>query len=122
MKQSTIKQWLDLVANQKAHCYIKPTRRVHDSKFRVFEVGYCTLGDKNKIADKIILGEHSDHVWLLPLYPAEDLSMDLTIDGYIRIWSNHEPLVWGYGGNFVVSTARLQPLSTVRGMVDNLPK
>ena len=113
----TIQEWLELVKTKKANCYIKPTRRTHDSGFRVFEVGYCTINEKHKVNDKIVLGEYTDHVWVSPLHPVKDLSMDLTMDGYIRLFGfGDDPLVWEYGGDYVLSTAQIQPLSSVRGI------
>lgn len=72
--------------------YIKPTRRIHDSGFRVFEVGYCEEKD-GKTIEKKVLGNCSDHIWIRGMEilgdkSLESIHMDLTKDGYIRffIW------------------------------------
>jgi len=68
--------------------YIKPTRYVHSSGFRTFEVGY--LDEANK--KKYVITTGSDHVYTdtRSLYDSSKsfgVNMDLTKSGYIRIWS-----------------------------------
>lgn len=79
--------------------YIKPTSRVHGSGFRMFEVGYMTIGDNNKLKEKLVLYTGADHIHTM----FEDMirgnsiwiNMDLTRDGYIRIWgTSKQTLVW----------------------------
>lgn len=41
--------------------YIKPTRRKHDSGYRMFEVGYIFEDEKTKI----VIGDTADHIWNL---------------------------------------------------------
>lgn len=80
--------------------YIKPTRRVHDSGFRIFEVGYCKIEDV-RVVDKKVIGECSDHIrsspdFLIGKGQPISINMDLTRDGYIRFWSNQGELVWSF--------------------------
>lgn len=95
MKQE---DFIEKVKERKATCYIKPTRHKHESGFRTFEVGYCILGDNNKVKEKIVLQDGSDHIHtdfmglICPLR-AVPLNMDLTLDGYIRIWGNEKHVV-----------------------------
>jgi hypothetical protein len=77
--------------------YIKPTRRVHDSGYRIFECGYHTTDD-----DVQVLGTCSDHI---RSYEELMLNMDLTRKGYIRIWSNKGDLEWDA---WIGSTATLR--------------
>jgi hypothetical protein len=69
------------------HPYIKPTRYKHDSGFRCFEVGYCELDAKNNAIKVEVLGRCSDHILLKSvLDSAREISLDLTTNGYIRIY------------------------------------
>lgn len=94
------KRWETLVEARKAMCYIKPTRYIHDSGFRTFEVGYCTPGKKNNIDKKLVLRVGSDHIHtdymaLIDGKRGFGINMDLTLDGYIRIWgSERQCVVW----------------------------
>lgn len=79
--------------------YIKPTRRVHDSGYRIFEVGYCKLGKGNRIESKHIIGECSDHIYttydvLIGRSKSFSINIDLTKDGYIRFFSHQGDLGW----------------------------
>lgn len=95
-----IQDWLELVATRKASCYIKPTRFKHESGFRTFEVGYCILNGKNSVEKKLVLRNGSDHIhtdFMGLVTPARmvPINMDLTNDGYIRIWgSENKVVVW----------------------------
>ncbi len=72
--------------------YIKPLRTIHSSGYRIFEIGYCKIDGKNRVSEKIVLGECSDHIWLCESDIGHiSLSMDCTKDGYIRLFSN---IVW----------------------------
>lgn len=108
-----------LKALQKGYLpYIKPTTFVHDSKFRIFEVGYCKIDKKNnKIKNKIVLGKCSDHIQIssysiLGRLLFDSVNIDLTRDGYIRffVWDEGRTkgcfLKWD-NDDFVVSSARL---------------
>lgn len=81
-------------------CYIKPTNLVHSSKFRIFEVGYCIIGEDNRVSKKVIVARRSDaiHVYgylaKMPQHNEIDLHMDLTKDGYIRLFSYDSGLSW----------------------------
>lgn len=79
--------------------YIKPTRHVHDSGYRTFEVGYYTIGEDKRAAKIEVIGEYSDHIFtdymvLVGKNKPFSLNMDLTLDGYIRLWSYQGDLVW----------------------------
>jgi len=102
------KKWLKLLKENKAWCYIKSNRRKHDSGFGCFEVGYLTLGGDNKMKEKIILGEYSDHIWFYEI-PNLDINMDLSLDGYTRIFSSPVILWWGSLG-WVGSSVKLEIL------------
>ena len=73
--------------------YIKPTRRIHDSGYSMFEVGYCWQADgrfKNRV-----IGTHSDHIWIRALdflgdLPFDSISIDLTKEGFIRFFVFNE--------------------------------
>lgn len=76
--------------------YIKPTRYVHSSGYRTFEVGYLSDNDKTKY----VITKGSDHVYTdySALYDSSKsfgINMDLTKSGYIRIWSSGKsPIKW----------------------------
>lgn len=79
--------------------YIKPTRYMHDSGFRTFEVGYITkMSDKNTVLEKIVLCSCSDHIYqdygILVGNSTFCLNMDLTRDGYIRFFVHGNIVVW----------------------------
>ena len=74
--------------------YIKPTRRVHDSGYRCFEVGYCWQENDDKFHSRSI-GTHSDHIWIrafdfLNDLPIDSINIDLTREGYIRFFVHDE--------------------------------
>ena len=100
-------KWIKLLTSKKASCYIKPNMYRHESGFRCFEVGYLILGRDNKVDDKLVLGKYSDHIWNDKGF---ELSMDLTLDGYIRIWNNGGIVWWG-STEFTTSSASLELLS-----------
>ena len=68
--------------------YIKPTRRIHESGYRIFEVGYVNRDQKRKV----IVGECSDHV---ALWDHKSLNVDLLKNGCIRFHSHLPGLHWG---------------------------
>ena len=76
--------------------YFKPTRYKHNSGFRCFEIGYCEVGNNCEAIKIEVLGKCSDHLWLSRLYhQITDISLDLTTNGYIRIYSmGGKQLVW----------------------------
>lgn len=96
---------------QLKQCYIKPTRHVHDSGFRTFEIGYILeMDNKNRVKRKQVLGQHSDHIYqdYMNLVQGKHiycLNFDLTMDGYIRIWSYEGQVVWE---DFIASSAELK--------------
>jgi len=111
-------EWLKLLKNGEASCYIKPNRYVHDSGFRCFEVGYLTIGAGNRMEDKLVLNATSDHIQLYNDYINNGLkpNLDLLLDGYIRIYSlgaKREELYWWGNMDFVCSSAQLELLSKV---------
>lgn len=80
--------------------YVKPTRYVHDSGFRTFEVGYCKIGKDNRVESKKVLGKYTDHILTEFLTLGGQIkpfsvNMDLTKDGYIRFFSRFGRLGWG---------------------------
>ena len=113
-------QWYEELLNLKAFCYIKPNRYKHGSGFRCFEVGYLTVGDNNKMKEKLVLNKYSDHIQLYN-YNFEKVkgemisdllpNLDLLLDGYIRIYKigSDENYWWG-NLDFVVSSAQLFPM------------
>lgn len=111
MEKEQLKQkWLKLLKDREAYCYMKPTRHIHDSGYRTFEVGYCTMDKTNRrISDKHILGQCSDHIWNWS-YSNDGLilqfNMDLTLDGYIRLF-NDSKIIWWKSMDFVVSSAAI---------------
>lgn len=74
-------------------CYIKPNRYVHSSAYRCFEVGYCTIDEHNKVDKKVVLNTYSDVICLYDLmsgitdHPSFEVNLDLTRDGYIRLFN-----------------------------------
>lgn len=80
-------------------CYIRPTRRMHESGYRCFEVGYGVF-DSGKNIKKIVLNKHSDVVHLYDLFGlhTRDINfhprLDLIKDGYIRLLPSDRPFRW----------------------------
>jgi len=73
--------------------YIKPTRKIQDSGYRMFEVGYYDEKEGKPI--KQIIGSRSDHIWLRGMeflgdLPLESINIDLTRDGCIRFFTHDE--------------------------------
>lgn len=102
--------------------YIKPTRYVHDSGFRCFETGYCEIEGARAVNIET-LGRCTDHFWIMNLMDSltatrgpgdhrtlRDINMDLTKNGYIRMFSNEEgmKLRWDGPPGFALSTMRLE--------------
>lgn len=88
--------------------YAKPTRRVHESGWRMFEVGYCTIG-KNKRTDKIIQLGGCDHIftdYIDVLNRPFPVNMDITKDGHIRFFGGEPNLKWRWD-DFSVSDMSL---------------
>lgn len=116
---NTTVDWLKELKSRNAYAYIKPNRYVHDSGFRCFEVGYC-ITEKARVKDKLVLGRGSDHIWLhnylvkqMGKSEIQDLNMDLTLDGYIRLFSHLDVLWWG-SLDWVVSSAELEVLCKIK--------
>lgn len=101
--------WKKELLNKSAFCYIKPTENIHDSGYGCFEVGYIIINRHNKKKHKLILGEYSDHIWNHESKGVY-ISMDLLLDGYIRIFNNGHILWWG-SLNFTTSSATLEILN-----------
>lgn len=82
--------------------YIKPTRYKHDSGYRMFECGYVAIADGNRPLKKYVIGHGADHVFtdvlaLVEKHRGFGVNMDLTLNGYIRIWSNgYAPIRWQF--------------------------
>jgi hypothetical protein len=104
-------QWKKLLKEREAFCYIKPTMKRHDSKYRCFEVGYLTLDKTRMRADKkLVLSKHSDHFWHIGDFikgePPLAFSMDILLDGYIRIFDK-KILTWENEYEWVTSSFSL---------------
>ena len=92
MDKTTKKDWIKLLRENKAYCYIKPTRHKHESGFKCFEVGYLIINRQNRVEDKLVLGTYSDRIQLYEDFNNNlQPNLDLTLDGYIRIYST----TWG---------------------------
>ena len=95
----------------KRQLYIKPTRNKHESGFRCFEVGYILkMSDDNRVIKKQVLGRDSDHIYqdgliLIGKGKPFCLNMDLTMDGYIRLFSHGLELRWE--GEMALSSAEI---------------
>lgn len=102
------KKWEKKIEEGDAQCYIKPTMRTHDSGYRCFEVGYCVVKNA-RVVDKLVLGNGSDHIWYNSLFKTSrqlDINMDLTLDGYIRIFSHSGTFRWEH--DVALSSATLE--------------
>lgn len=96
-------QWERKLLEREAWCYFKPNKRIHDSGYRCFEIGYCTLSkDGRRIKDKKILNQYCDHIWNLNFQNKEisytPINLDVLLDGYIRVFDSHNTLWWGSFG------------------------
>ena len=120
MESKSKQQWYEELLNLEAFSYIKPNRYKHESGFRCFEVGYLTVGDDNKMKEKLVLNKYSDHIQLYN-YNFEKVkgeiisdllpNLDLLLDGYIRIYNmGSEENYWWGNLDFVVSSAQLSPM------------
>ena len=109
-------KWSKLLKDRKAFCYMKTNMYRHESGYRCFEVGYCTLKDDGRRVDeKLVLSEHSDHFWHKEKIISEkqilSFSMDILLDGYIRLFNNQKTiLTWENSYNFLVSSFSLEEL------------
>lgn len=103
--------WKQLLKDHKAFCYVKPNRHKHDSGWRCFEVGYCTMDD-HRIGEKLVLSEYSDHWWhhrgILDNTPPLEFNVDITDDGYLRIFSHQDILTWENNYQWLVSSFELE--------------
>lgn len=108
----TKEEWLNLLKEQKAFCYIKPNRYKHESGFRCFEVGYLTMGDDRKMEDKLVLNCYSDHIQLYQYFDVKlEPNLDLMLDGYIRIFNiGSKDNYWWGNMDFVMSSAQIELL------------
>jgi len=112
MDKTKKKDWVKLLRENKAYCYIKPNRRKHESGFKCFEVGYLVMNKQNRVEDKLVLGTYSDHIQLYEYFDNSlQPNLDLTLDGYIRIYliTRGQNYWWG-SDDFVVSSAQLKLL------------
>ncbi len=88
--------------------FIKPTRRVHESGFRIFNVGYCSKDGLKEC----VLGSYTDHVWWSePMNVSiglegpkrmPSLNIDLDLHGRIRFYNGFQ---WAF--DRPLSTAEL---------------
>lgn len=117
-KEKTKEQWLKLLKESKAYCYIKPTRYVHESGFRCFEVGYLTISNDNRVKDKLVLSTGSDHIQLYEYFDnGIKPNLDLLLDGYIRIFPFDSNNYWWGSMDYVLSSAQLEVLSVDRSII-----
>ena len=92
--------WEAKVVDRKAALYFRQTAYRHDSGFRLVEVGYCSLGKGKRVTEKFVVMTgsdhlHSDYVALCNREAVFDINIDLTVDGYFRIWSGGgKHLMW----------------------------
>ena len=98
----------DKIVKEEFLPYIKPIRKTHHNGFRLFEIGYCKLDETNKVSQKMVLGQQTNHI-LFYDFPCDKsiyLNMDLTVDGYIRIWiAEPHTMFWEKFGNRIFSLA-----------------
>lgn len=112
-KKDREKEWIRLLKERDAFCYVKPNKHIHESGFKCFEVGYLVLNKARKVKKKLVLGEYVD---LIQLYQYDSSmilpNLDQTADGYIRILAYDDNIYW-WGGiiDYVFfSTAQLKLL------------
>lgn len=77
--------------------YIKPTRRKHSSGYNMFECGYLDKSEGANPTRKYVLFIGADHIYngfTALQKTAPTLNMDLTNNGYMRIWSNDGDIKW----------------------------
>ena len=67
--------------------YFKPTRRMHNSGFRMFEYGYCEIDKKCNAINIEKVGEYD--IFMDRDIPINHL--DVTRNGYIRILNHNKP-------------------------------
>lgn len=83
--------------------YIKPTLKKHSSGFRMFECGYILKMENNRVLEKKVVTNGADHVFtdyafLYDTTKSLGINMDITDDGYIRIWGSEKtPIKWHDG-------------------------
>lgn len=93
-KIKNLQEWISKVEAEEAFCYIKPTKNVHESGFGCFEVGYLEMNHNSPtVKNHITLGRDTDLVLGYPI-PEIPIRMDLTLDGYIRIFGFGGALMW----------------------------
>lgn len=108
-------EWKKKLLNKEAQCYFKPNRRKHESGFRCFEIGYLIPGKNNKVEQKLILGETTDHIQPFDYLDFTEkkpfpINIDVLLDGHIRIFSSGRVLWWG-SMDWVVSSATISELT-----------
>lgn len=110
-REQELKKWIELLRKNEAHCYFKKNKRKHDSGYGCFEVGYMTeRGCKMK--EKLIIRNGTDHIWINDLSKKInnfDLNLDVTLDGYVRIFSHTKKIKWEDG--FAYSSMRFEVLN-----------
>lgn len=74
--------------------YIKPTRKKHESNYRIFEVGYAIPTDNG--FDYVPVATSSDVICPMVGYGMERLGMDTYDYNYIMLWTKEpgQKLVW----------------------------
>lgn len=108
-------QWRKKLLEREAWCYFKPNGHIHDSGYRCFEIGYCTL-DKNgkRVKDKMILNQWCDHIWNFDFQNNKasytPINLDVLLDGHIRVFTQSAILWWG-GFDWTNSTTSISILT-----------
>lgn len=124
IKKITKEEWVDMLIKLEAFCYIKPNMHKHESGFRCFEVGYLTVGDDNKMKEKLVLSKYSDHIQLYQYFDVKlEPNLDLLLDGYIRIYNigSGENIWWG-SMDYVLSSAQICPIGEKRVIFKEVSK
>ncbi len=78
--------------------YFRPTRRVHDSGFRCFECGYLIMSGYARAEKKVIIGTNVDNISNFDFDSEVEVSMDLLLDGNIRLFNYKNSLFWDIPG------------------------
>lgn len=131
----TYEEAVKLLKEGKMWAYMKPTRYLHDSGFRTFEIGHCEVDPQGNVIRKHVVGSCTDHIWLSSFrtsaVPTDklgylnwniglfDLNMDLTKDGYIRLFSSLGKICWGVFGT--IADRSISSMSLMR-VPQDLPK
>lgn len=93
--------------------YIKPTRRKHESGYRMFEVGYI----RHDESEKVVLGSCTDHIWNMRML-GQRFNIDLLNNGCIRFHAD-QGVMWD-NNEWAVSTMGLEAGWVSDGIIEKL--